>query len=298
MTDTPSILRRKMRQPAEGAENQPDRALSRAVVRAADGVGGLTLTIARTEEREVFADRLADHLGQDGLILGIEDATSLWGAFVADPGLRDALIEMATRGEVRNLDARARPPTQTDAELVRPVADRILAERSEAEPGTVWRSGDMIESARALILMLPDAPLKLTWMHLAIGEGGRRGALALVHPAAPAAKDTPPPGKAAPDAASLQAAIMAAPACLDAVLHRQDVPLSEVRGLRRGQLLRLAGAQLDAVRLEAPGGGQPLAGRLGQVAGRRALRIESGGIPDLAGLPMRPGGAAPSDEGG
>jgi len=298
MTDTASILRSKMRQPAEGADAQPDRALSRAVVRAADGAGGLTLTIAETEEREVFADRLADHLGSDGLILGIEDAMSLCGAFVVGSGLRDALIEMATRGELRSADARARPPTQTDAELVRPMVDQILAERSGAEPGAARRSGDMIESARALILMLPDAPLRLTWLHLAIGEGGRRGALGLVHPVARPADEAPPPRATEHEGGSLQTAIMAAPACLDAVLHRQDLPLSEVRGLRRGQLLRLAGAQLDAVRLEARGGGRPLAGRLGQVAGRRALRIETGAIPDLAGLPMRPGGMAPSDEGG
>lgn len=295
MSDTAGILRSKMRLPAPG-DAPPDRALCRAVVRAADGAGGLTVAISHVEEQDVFPDRLGDHLGEDALILGIEDGATLCGALVIDPGLRDAVIEMATRGDVRSTPPGARAPTRTDAELVRPLAEQVLAERPDIGSGQVWHSGDMIDTARALVLMLPDRQLRLTWMRLAIGEGGRTGALGLVHPVPLAVQPVSRPGAAA-EAELLQAAVLAAPARLEAVLHRQELPLSDLRGLRAGQVLRLAGARLDAVQLEAPGGGGPIAGRLGQVAGRRALRIESGAIPDLAGLPVRPG-AGGSDQGG
>jgi flagellar motor switch protein FliM len=75
-----------------------------------------------------------------------------------------------------------------------------------------------------------------------------------------------------------------AQALVEAILHRLSLPLSEASALEPGQLLPLPGVTVASVRLEA--GGVPLGpARLGQVAGMRAVRIETPLAPQLADLP-------------
>ena len=73
---------------------------------------------------------------------------------------------------------------------------------------------------------------------------------------------------------ALRASVQEAEADLDAVLARMKLPISKIEGFAVGQVVALAGTTVGSVRLIGPGDEEVATARLGQVAGKRAVRIE------------------------
>ena len=73
---------------------------------------------------------------------------------------------------------------------------------------------------------------------------------------------------------------MTRPVDLDTVLAQVVLPISKIEGFEVGQSIPLAGTTVGSVVLTGPGGKAVASARLGQFAGKRAVRIK----PEVAEL--------------
>ncbi len=139
-------------------------------------------------------------------------------------------------------------------------------------------------------MALPEGRYRALRMTLDLGAGGRQGLLLLM------LRLPEPPAAAVPagEEATLAPRVLEAEAPLRAVLHRFPLPLAEAEGWQPGQVVPLPGVSVGSVRIEAPAGERIGTARLGQVAGRRAIRIETPLAPPLEEIrpPSLPGPAA------
>src|SRR6056297_2483640 len=125
-----SVIRRKTRAAREGADPRvlsPVRALRLALARAADTLYELPLVVAPVEQRRVAAGEVESALDGEGLCLLLDGAEGARAAMRMCPAFVSALIEVQTTGRVRPGKVRPRPPTRTDAAMVAPLVDALLA---------------------------------------------------------------------------------------------------------------------------------------------------------------------------
>jgi flagellar motor switch protein FliM len=130
-------------------------------------------------------------------------------------------------------------------------------------------------------MLLADGQYRAVRLTLDLGAGPRQGLLVLLHRLAP------PPSDPRPDDASditVAPQVLAAHATVSAILHRLHLPLSEAEALTAGQILPLPGVTVASVQLQA-GGFDLGPARLGQMSGRRAVRLEQPVPPQLGDLP-------------
>ena len=304
-----SVIRRKTRAAREGADPRvmsPVRALRLALARAADTLYDLPLVVATVEQRRVEAGEVEDALGTEGLYLLLDGAAGARAALRLCPGLVSALIEMQTTGHVRPGKVHPRPPTRTDASMVAPLVDALLAGFDDGmgadgadHVARGFHFGDRVEDARALSLLMVAPEFDFFRLTADLGPGLRTGRLDLLVPPAPAppARDAgaPPPGRMrrgtdARGPEDLATVALAAPVALDAVLARIPLPLHDAVALEAGQRLKIATQSLGRVRLTGAGGHVAAEGRLGRRDGWRALRLSGPGAEGGDGVsrPARP----------
>ncbi|MBC7133685.1 MAG: FliM/FliN family flagellar motor switch protein [Roseovarius sp.] len=293
-----SVLRRKTRAVREGSDPRimsPVKALRLSLARAADTLFDLTLTVATVEQRRIEPGEIEGILGDEGLFLLLEGAGGARGALRLDPALVAGLIEVQTIGHVLPGAVRPRPPTRTDAAMVAPLVDAALAgfdaEIAAAhprQPPRGFRYGDRVEDGRALALLMTAAEFDLFRVTVDLAQGRRSGRLDLLLPPAPSAVRRPTggvtaeqPAEAGPDLARVA---LAAPALLDVVLARLNLPLRAAMALRPGDRLELPLGCLGAAQIVDRAGHVVAEGRLGRREGWRALRL-SGPAEDAAPPP-------------
>jgi flagellar motor switch protein FliM len=95
---------------------------------------------------------------------------------------------------------------------------------------------------------------------------------------------------------ALRDALQDAPADLKTVLSRMTLPMSKIEEFEVGQVIQLAGTTVGSVSLVGPGGEQIAMARLGQVAGKRAVRVEVEVIELQDDTPKLPPVVAPLPE--
>jgi flagellar motor switch protein FliM len=288
-----SVIRRKTRAARGGTDTRavsPVRALRLALARAADTLLGLPLVVATVEQARVEAGETEAALGGGGLCLLLDGAAGMRAGMRLCPALLGALIEVQTTGRVRPGEVRARAPTRTDAALVAPLVDALLAGFDDGLAdggGDAARRGlhfgDRVEDARALALLLVAPEFDLFRLTVDLGPGLRTGRLDLLVPPLPVAGTPLAAARAGAGAdgggrrpggdAALSAAAMAAPVPLDAVLARIRLPLVEAMALAPGARLDIPRASLGRVRLLGAGGHLAGEGRLGRRDGWRAVRL-------------------------
>ncbi len=280
------VLRRKARAARAAHEARamsPARALRLALERCAAGDLGFRLSVTGVEESRALADGLANDLPEHALILLLDGADGVPGVMILDAQLAAALVEAQTMGRVNARRATPRPPTRTDAAIAEPLIEgalRRFAELLEEPPEVIarirgFRFGAMIDDGTALSLALGTEDYVV--MRVGCGLGAdREGEITLALPEPPPpATDTPADeGQGAgPAARPLRDRLLNAPARLDAVLCRLSLPLSQTRGLRVGDVLRLPAGVLQDTQLEAAPGRRVARAVLGQMSGQRALRL-------------------------
>lgn len=276
----------------------PMRKMRRALGRAADKAVGLSASVLGIAEEESDAEALIEAGPEGWVVLGLRDGTSagLSGLFMMDPALRSALIEMQTIGSLLPPPDQQRPVTRTDAVITIPFASHLLRELAEVDFGSggfdpaAFDIGPMDNLRTAGLVMLQGH--YQSW-RITIQMGGEaQGEMWIA--IRPTVTPPTPPAENKPDwSHSLRAALEEAPADLDAVLTRMTLPFHMIEDFEVGQVLTLAGTTVGSVTLTGPGGEGVAMARLGQVAGKRAVRIERAQV-ELQDVPTRIG-TAPMD---
>lgn len=271
--------------------------LTRAIRRAAQPFAGLTpevgeVTVTRDAGLQDGVDALPDH----GLLAAIEDGEGRRGLIAMDHPLVDALIEVQATGRVEDVDLPPRVVTRIDEALCRDFLDLMFgafAKETADQVGRDWPDrltyGSQISDRAQLNLLLPDRGYHL--LKASVTAGGRKtgdlvmllpvdAAIARRHAAASATAT----GEPANWGVQMLSALRPAPMALDAVLLRITMPLGQVEALVEGELVPFDRADLGAVTLEGEGGYILARGGLGQLGGRRAVRLSAPSSPSAASV--------------
>ncbi|MBF9043912.1 hypothetical protein HKCCE4037_11280, partial [Rhodobacterales bacterium HKCCE4037] len=267
--------------------------LGRAVRRAAAPLEGFPVRIDGCEiALRADLDAAIAALPEHGLVAATEDPTGHRGLLALEYTLVDALIEVQTTGRVEETQGPPRPVTRIDEALCRDFIDMVFAafalETSEIAgrdwPGRITY-GSQIKDRSQINLLLPARGYHL--MQITVTAGGRKsGRMVVLLPADPALarqtalkaekKKAPRPETWADD---VLRALGGAPLALNAVLMRMQMPLAKVEALADGDLIPFDHADLGSVSLESDGGHVFMRGKLGQLGGRRAVRLGAGTAP-------------------
>ncbi|AHM05632.1 Flagellar motor switch protein [Roseibacterium elongatum DSM 19469] len=284
-----------------------ERAWERALRHAAGPFAGLHLSVAglSVDLDRTLEDGIAG-VPQTGLVAALEDGAGARGLLGLDHGALDALIEVQTTGRVESSALPPRRVTRIDEVLSRDFLDLVLAAFAQEAADLTGRDwpermayGALIEDRDRITLLLPTGPYHLVAADLKLGDdGGRQGRIVLLLPAiSPQVARGDAPQDQAPVPPGWQdrvaAALSDAPLPLEAVLLRLTRPLGEVEALSPGDVLVFDRSDLSAVTLETPDGAVILRGALGQIGGRRALRVAQSGEGAVDAPPDAPREAAP-----
>lgn len=275
--------------PVVPPDRAPDaeRTFGRALRHAATPFAGLNLTLAAigfTGDADLAA--AIDVVPDSALVAVIEDEAGRRGLMVVSHGMIDALIEVQTTGRVDRTSLPARPVTTIDAAMVRDFMDLTLAAFTRETASVArrdWpdrmRFGSLVHDLNRINLLLPDGGYHVFRADLGFGGTDRRAEVWLVLPSDPALAtqgDAVEPLSTGADAAwqaGLAHSLADAPLRLEAVLLRMTRPLADVEALQPGDLIPFAAGDAQNVQLEDVAGRVVLAGRLGQIGGKRAVRL-------------------------
>ncbi len=318
-----SVIHRKAQVARDGfdaREMSPPKALRIALARAGEALYGLALRVRTIEHKTLAPAAVEEEAGEDGLLILLDGTEGERGAVKLDLQFVAGLIEAQLMGEVRRVEARARPFTPTDAAISEPLMNALLegAEEDLAEAGLPplacgLRFGDLVEDGRTLALALTAADYDLYRLTADMDGGAKTGVLTLILPRRPA----PDSGAADHEAQRVQARLeqtaLNAPVMLDAVLGgRMRLPLNQICDWRAGTLVPLDPEALNKARLTGAKGHEVARVKLGQMNGFRAVRMmpaddtvrdtrgdSTAPVPDQgldAGLPETPEAEPPKPE--
>ncbi len=296
--DHSSVIQRMAQAARDGSDSRqmtPVKALRLALARAADTLLGLGLTVATVEQIRVPLAEVGHSLGGGGLLVLLEGAGGARGALCLDSQFLAGLIEVQTTGAVRPGMARPRAATRTDAAMVAPLIDAVLADFEgqlaqdpDAPPARHFAFGDMVEDMRGLLLLLVAPDFELLRLTVDLGPGAKTGRLDLLLPViAPPARATAGQTASATiePPAHLDQVVSKAPVVLDAVMARLRLPLRDILALKPGDLLPLPRESLSETQLVGTRGHLVATAELGQMNGVRALRLIAGAASPLPDPP-------------
>jgi flagellar motor switch protein FliM len=258
----------------------PMRQMRRALARAADKAAGLSVSVLGISDEDLDAESLIEGGPEGWVVLGLRDGLSagLTGLFLLDQPLRSALVEMQTMGSLLPISDDQRRVTRVDAVMTMPFASQVLAELAEVGFGaadfeTAAYDIGPIDDLRTAGLVMVQGNYRIWRIAIQMGGGEAQGEMMIamrpkVSVVTPAAKDTSGWSEA------LRKAVQDAPAELDAILTRMTMPIHKIEEFEVGQVLNLAGTTVGSVTLIGPGGDIVTTARLGQVAGKRAVRVQ------------------------
>ena len=284
--ESPSVLQRMATVAAPAVAEVPltaSRAVKLALTRGAEQAIGLKLTVETvTEEAKAF-DPLLAALNDDLVLIWLDQKSEHSGLLAMDKEMSTAIVEMRTLGRVRDTPAPDRRPTGADIALAHPMFTAFLDELDETTGATVldgWTTGihlgDRVPTVRAASLALPENMFRFMALQVDLGAGDRKGLMWIALPDAKAApKVDSDPIDTADWAKEMEETVMESPVVLKAILHRSKFPLSLLADLSVGQEIPLPGCSVSSVKLEALDNAVVARGRIGQMAGNIAVRIET-----------------------
>ncbi len=302
-----SALQRKIAQAGEGQQGVAATSfLARALAAAAEATSALPLVVDSCTQHAVAPAVFGDHLPGDGLLAFLAAADGDIGVVAVDAQLLAALIEIQTMGTVRTTPAEARPATRTDIYMCEGFINAVLAFSEESQPDEMlklfhgFQLEDAITDQRKMLFRLTATNYRLFDLELGLGEGAKSGRMLLCLPG-----DRQRGGTAANVgragsltwSARLKGALDDSEIRCNMILHRKRMPLSEIYDLKIGDRLDIPIAAIASVEVTGSDGGRVATARLGQVTGRKAVRINgTTGEPVTGGYSAISVGAADADE--
>lgn len=291
-----AALRRKVQ--AGEAEHQAramslPKALRLTLAKVANEFWGMPLAALgiTTERREL--DACAEVFDDSQLLLLLDGPEQLRAAAMLDASLVGALIQQQTMGKVfPDPGGDPRPMTATDAAMCAPLLDALLKRAAalpelpdERELLSGYRFGARSADVRQLMIALEVPEYQLFRLTLDIDRGARQGSLLLCFPL----RTLPPPDKG-PDlddreetsqedrSRNLNDTVMGLQADLNVSVARVSLPLKRISALTIGDTLDLGTVAFETATVMTRGGRRLSEGVLGQVQGKRAIRLKHAGI--------------------
>jgi len=310
MTGINSVLAQKLGLSTPSDEGiadaaQPVRLFRRAVGRAADQALGLTATVTDVSETSCDVEGVVTSGDASWVLLGLRDPghPGLSGLFMVDPQVRSALVDIQTMGMLLPASETPRKVTKTDAALTMPFASTLLEQMHEVnlgEGGVSLTGYDIgpIEDLRTAGLVMIQGQYLCWRLTVGLGGGDVTGEMMIVL----RSMEQPDLDEGYDDQswrAAMRAAVGEAEAEINALLCTMHLSLDEIEGLEIGQVVELTGTTVESVTLHGADGDQLATARLGQIAGKRAVRIEPHHVtlqdgPSWAQTPL-PDVAVPKD---
>lgn len=278
-----SALQRKMdasRDSAASNGRSAAAALRIAIARAADDLFDLALSVIGLSQARLPQDELDPHLPDDRLLILLDGPQGQLGVAALDRAFLVALIQQQTMGRLTGAAPDERPFTATDAALAAPLIDATIARAAEMADRPLdarclsgYRFGARAESARAVKLALDAQPFRLFELTLEFDGGPQQGLLALMLPEPKEVATVESDDLADKSRPRLGQAVELARAELTAVICTVKMTLSDLSRMKPGDVLPLVQEHLDRTELVTIAGQRVAAGRLGQINGLRALRL-------------------------
>ncbi|WOI55272.1 FliM/FliN family flagellar motor switch protein [Palleronia sp. LCG004] len=251
------------------------RAVSHGFTRAI----GLETVIEDVIEEPIAPEEIARRAGPGALAV-LLDGPHGYGVAIVSHDLLAAMLEVQTLGRVQTRKLSARPVTATDAAMVADPIDRVLTAQetlvAELPPKAMasgYRYATRVENLVEIALSLEDEVHDLFSISVTAGPGGpRNGRLDIVLPRCPK-EPVSAAGESREWGDQIEARVLGAEVVLRAELARLSLSVGEIEALGPGDTLTLGRHSMGAVRLVAQGNHPLCFGRLGQSAGRKAVRI-------------------------
>lgn len=291
-----------------GAVSMP-RALGRGLSVAADALWGLGLVAVQATDDTLRTERAISRIGDDQLLIILENETGPCGLAAFDRDIVTGLIEVQTLGKVTRFPNDSRAYTPTDAAMMAPLLDAalprfasMLAGQPEMAHLQGYGFGALVEDAQTAGLALDADQYHLTAFDISLAQDTRNGRALFLFPEPP---KTAVSGKPAVTGKH-EALFKRVPARMQAVLTRIHIPLDKAQALRPGDVLPLSSQATSGATLVVAGGHVAARGALGQMNGFRAIRIgvEETALhkpeprrPQDAGLPVVANPQPPSSTG-
>lgn len=274
------VLARKLAATKEGARGLNGsltlKALRRSMARAAAELCELPLAVLAARQANRTPEELPEHLSDAHLLVVLDGPNGRVGAATLDAALVTALIQKQTIGQVMGKAPAERHYTPTDAAMTADFLEsalnkvvHMLEGHSDQAIFSGYRFGAQVEDVRSLALGLEAEDYRVLSLTVDLAIGAMQGELNLILP-----EPTPEElGKGGVCGPSLGKNLGSMRAELSAVLCKMRVPLNEFSRLKVGDVLTLDQAFLYETDLQAVGGQFIAQGRLGQLNGSRAVRL-------------------------
>ncbi len=282
---TSSALARKLaasRDQGAGSGRSVLGALRLAMARAAADLCDLALAvIGATQARSTQAD-VGQYLADDRLLVLLDGPEGQAGAACLDTAFVTALVQQQTMGQVTGPAPDGRTFTGTDAALAEPLFEAMLGRAADLADLPEdqqclrgYRFGARVEDVRSLLLTLDADRYRVFDLTVDIAGGALQGAVCLVLPELPAdqAGDGAGTAQAGPPGPRLEQTFGVMRAELTAMICRLRLPLAELSAMQAGDVIPLMRGRLEDTELLSINGQCISVGRLGQINGLRALRL-------------------------
>ena len=293
-----NVLHRKVSQGnrlRDASAMTPARALRLSLGRVADEMWGLAVQTQGIRSAVLDQQSALAEVQPDDLILVAAGPGGRFGLIAVERGVLGALTEIQTMGTVFDRPVPERRYTATDGSIAWLYVTRVitavaatLAEHPQAAQWQGYRFEERAEDIRTAGLYLNSPQYALSVATLSLAEGKRTGDLRLI---LPLHRQVPPPRARLTGDVAEGNGFALLPAPVTVQLCRFALPLTRACRLKPGDLLELPDHVLDMAIVRAAGGHQVARGRLGQMNGFRAVRLD---------MPPRPGageeGTAPQLE--
>lgn len=292
-----SVLARKLAVAREGAGGLSNsvtlKVLRRSMARAAADLCDLPLAVIAARQLNCVPEDLGRYLSDEKLLVVLDGPNGRIGAAALDAPTVTALIQQQTMGQVMGKAPTERHYTSTDAAMTADFIDRAFAKAISMLDGQPdlplfegFRFGARIEDVRSLMLGMEADDYRVIELTLDLSSGAMQGSVTLILPE-PTAADLGQEGQTGLDfGPSLGNGMGAMRVEMSAVLCKVQVPVSQFSNLQIGDMLPLDQAFLYETDLVAINGQCISGGRLGQINGARAVRLNEAStqlVGDTAG---------------
>ncbi|MEM5477223.1 FliM/FliN family flagellar motor switch protein [Pacificibacter sp. AS14] len=280
--DLISAMRRKAgvgRPPPDVTAMSAAKALRLAAAKAAEAGTGMVMQVTNVVEELTSTSRLPDQIPDNSLLALLEGPENAYGLAVFSLAVTTSVVEQLTTGNVQKHAPEERKPTSTDSVMCFELIDQMLKHfekivQDAADPPQVdgYRTAAQLSETRSIPIAFDDIRYRMFSISVDMGRGLRTGEIKFIYPAF-RPKPKPAPGTQSDWQRDFKTSVMKTKANLDTVLHRVSLPLSDVANLAVGMVIPIPHEALMRVEVVADGRRVSF-GRLGQVNGHRAIRVD------------------------